>query len=152
MSDDAFGPVTTTETEESSRYELRRVDPSVQANPYLDGGWWPRSLDLATELPALLIALSHAGFETYRVVYRLHAWSEAQRRITIGGRRITLSGYRKQADDTIAFIDGSGRKRLEMLVIPPDTGSDIAQRALDIAGLDGDADSADAVLERARAA
>ncbi len=151
MSDDEAATATPTKTDEASRYELRRVDPSVQANPYLDGGWWPRSLDLATELPALLIALSRGGFETYRVVYRLHAWDESQRRITIAGRRITLSGYRKQADDTIALLDGSGRKRLELLVIPPDTGSEVARRALDIAGLDGDADSADAVLERARA-
>jgi hypothetical protein len=124
-----------------------------QTNNYLDGGWWPRSLDLVEELPALLTAVAAAGFATDHVVYKLHAWRESPRRIAVSGpagpHRVTLGGYRQQASDTVALVNASSRDRIELLVIPPNTDPVTAQRALTIAGCDGDAAPAGDVLTRA---
>lgn len=134
------------------RVELRSMDdPSSRSTSYIDGGWWPRSLDLVEELPPLLAHVRRAGFHTVRVTYRLHAWAESPRRIVVDGQRITLGGYRKQIEDTIGLVDTSGQKRLELLVIPPDTDPAVAQRALAIAGRDGDRDRAREVLDSASA-
>ena len=132
------------------RLRLRSLD--APSGRHLDGGWWPHSRDLAQELPPLVTELSRTGFTTVRVVYRLHGWTETTRRMTIAGRRISLGGYRKQADDTIALLDGSGQRRLELLVIPPGTDPAVADRALTQAALDGDPESGAEVLLRAQPA
>jgi hypothetical protein len=138
--------------ENPSRIVLRPGTESNSADRCIDGGWWPRSLDLLIELPALVAVLSRTGFSAHCVVYRLHTWHETPRRTTIGGLRINLAGHRKQAVATVAVIDRSGQKRLELLVVPPQTEPAVARRALDIASRDGDCDPAEDVLRRARAA
>jgi hypothetical protein len=44
---------------EQPRYPLRlRLRPKALTTGYVDGAWWPRSRDLAAELPALLAVLT----------------------------------------------------------------------------------------------
>jgi hypothetical protein len=137
--------------DQPGRVTLRAPDSTRLSTSYIDGGWWPRSQTLSAEVGQLLSAVSQAGFDTYRVIYQLDGWAQTPRREMIDGRRVTLSGYHQQAAHTVALIDESGQNRLVLLVIPPETDGSVAQRALDIAGSSGDADSADQVLERALA-
>src|ERR1051326_269019 len=58
----------------SAGLRLRRRDPSV-ADGFVDGGWWPRSLDLSVELPPLLAELSRAGHDVAHVTYNPAAWN-----------------------------------------------------------------------------
>jgi len=138
---------------ESTRVRLRTLEAGERVNPYLQGGWWPRSTDLLHELPELLELVRAAGFDAYRVVYRPSAWDQPARTADssnlAGAHRIVLDSYQRQPTDTIALVDKSGSERLELLVIPPDIDAHLAGRALAIAGRNGDPDPAAEVLNRA---
>ena len=47
-----------------------------------DGAWFPRSRDLAVELPELVAALDKRGLHIERFTYALEAWSPAPRSCT----------------------------------------------------------------------
>jgi hypothetical protein len=133
---------------ESSGVRLRlRSDANVGG--FVDGGWWPRSLDLSAELPPLLTAMWSAGYDVFRVVYNLTAWDPAPRRLTVSSRRVKLGGYRLQDKASISLVDSGGRKRIDLVVVPPQTDPVIAGRALALAGLDGDSHRAPEILASA---
>jgi hypothetical protein len=124
--------------------------PDGAGTRFVDGGWWPRSLDLTAELPALIGAAEAAGYGSVRrVTYHLGGWDSAPRRSAMLGRMIKLSGYRTQLPDVISLVDGSGWDHVDIVVIPPDTDSEIAGRALEMAGDDSDQHRAAAILELA---
>lgn len=51
-----------------------RLRPDLDvARGFVDGGWWPRSWNLAGELPGLLAALFATGYHAHRVTYNLTA-------------------------------------------------------------------------------
>jgi uncharacterized protein DUF5994 len=133
---------------ESSGARLRlRSDANVGG--FVDGGWWPRSLDLSVELPPLLTAMWSAGYDVFRIVYNLTAWDPAPRRLTASGRRVKLGGFRLQDKASISLVDSGGRKRIDLVVVPPQTDPVVAGRALALAGLDGDPHRAAEILAQA---
>ncbi|ASR36642.1 hypothetical protein BAY61_18375 [Prauserella marina] len=85
----------------------------------VDGVWWPRSRDLAVELPDLLAALQIWHGRIERVTYNLTMWKSDTRRLTVPGGVVRLEGFRSQATDTVT-IAGSDRRRLTLLVVPPE--------------------------------
>jgi hypothetical protein len=116
---------------------------------FVDGGWWPRSGDLSLELPPLLTAMWSAGYDVFRVMYNLAAWDPAPRKLTVSGRRVRLGGFRLQDKASISLVDSGGWKRVELVVVPPQTESEVAGRALALAGLDGDPHRAAEILAHA---
>ena len=115
---------------------------------FVDGGWWPQSRDLSTELPPLLIAIWSAGHQVYRVTYDLASWDRPPRRMTVTGHPVKIDGYRSDTA-TLSLVDLSGWKRIDLVVIPPSTDAQVAHRALALAGLDGDLHRAQEILHRA---
>jgi hypothetical protein len=100
---------------------------------FVDGAWWPRSSDLAHELPALVTEAAALGYAVHRVTYSLAGWSPAPRRMTISGRLVKLGGYRTQGNASVALVDQSGWKRLVLVVVPPDASPSVADRAMRMA-------------------
>jgi hypothetical protein len=130
------------------RLALRR--PGGAFERFVDGGWWPHSLDLTAELPALIGAAEAAGYRAVRrVSYHLTGWDPAPRRVAMLGRVIKLSGYRTQLPAAISLVDGSGWDHIDIVIIPPDTDPDTARRALEMAGDDSDQHRAGEILELA---
>jgi Family of unknown function (DUF5994) len=119
---------------------------------FVDGGWWPRSLDLIAELPALLMAGEAAGYgEVRRVSYALTAWDgHPPRRSTMLNRVIKLGGFHFQNPAEISLVDSSGWKRITLVVVPPDTDPAVARRALTMAGMNGDRHRALEILDLAQ--
>jgi hypothetical protein len=104
--------------------------PSGQA--FLDGGWWPRSLDPQAELPELIAELdSRLGVIT-RVMINLDAWDSAPRRIAAGGRRIHVGRFRIMDAHMIGLTNTEG-KRFTLLVVPPAATTAAAGTALTMA-------------------
>ena len=133
----------------TNRFRLRRADFSHVDNPYLDGGWWPESADLGGELERLLADVDVTGFRTRRVLYNLEdGWSPPPRRMIAAGRQIKFSGYHTQPKAVLTLLDDGGR-RLELFVVPPSTDVRVAERAMRIAGLDGDPTRGEDVLAAA---
>jgi hypothetical protein len=122
---------------------------------FVDGGWWPRSLDLASELPDVLIALFATGFDARRVMYNISAWDEPPRSIMVQQRLVKLGGFRTQDPALIGLVDTSHwntahYRRIELVVIPPGTEPAAAERSLALAGRDRDGHTAQEILECGR--
>ncbi len=135
------------------RLVVRRRDFSHTGNEYIDGGWWPRSTDLAAEVGPLVSDAGALGLRVARLLYQLDEWPPAPpRRLLVGGTQVKLSGYRYQPKGMITLIDGAGQARVDLMVVPADCDSVVAARALRIAATDEDPDTGEAVLDRARSA
>jgi len=101
----------------------------------VDGGWWPRSTDLAAELPDLFSALVPQIGPIERVSYHLGDWDAAPRKIRFEGAVALLGGYHWQRAATVDVL--TARRTLTLRVVPPDTAPIAAQDALAAAVADG---------------
>jgi hypothetical protein len=119
------------------------------AQGFIDGGWWPRSLDLAKELPPLIEEIFAAGFDVTDVSYNLTAWAQAPRHVPLSRRWVCLHGDVTQDAASIQLIDSTGLKPIVVVVIPPGTKPLVAENALVLAGRDGDLHRPDQILPRA---
>jgi hypothetical protein len=112
---------TTKMVNEPPQLTLRlRMKPKAPTTGYVDGAWWPRSRDLAAELPALLAGLVIRVGQVQRISYNLTEWDAVVRRLDIGGHRVRLGGFNSQGANTIDVI-GSDQVRIVLLVVPPKT-------------------------------
>ncbi|ASR36634.1 hypothetical protein BAY61_18330 [Prauserella marina] len=135
---------------EPPRHTLRlRLKPKAPTTGYVDGAWWPRSRDLAAELPALLAVLAIRPGRIERVTYNLTMWEPAARRLTIEGRTVRLEGFRSQHPDTVT-VTGQGRQRLTLLVVAPETTPASAHDTLMTASQRDNVDSTDTLLALSR--
>lgn len=122
----------------------------VATGGHIDAAWWPRTLDLTAELPPLMDVLWTAAREVNRITYNLHAWNGAPRRMHIEGRTVRLGGFNTSDPLTVRLSDEWGQDRIDILVIPPDTAPDVADRAFRIASTADDQFRAGEILEHAR--
>jgi len=117
---------------------------------FFDGGWWPRSWNLAAELPGLLAALCATGYHAHRVTYNLTARDPPPHTLAVPGQVVKLDGYRGQDPAVIGFLDIASSHRVDLLVIPPDIDPGVAERALVLAGGEGDMHRAREILQPGR--
>ncbi|BBZ21940.1 MULTISPECIES: DUF5994 family protein [Mycolicibacter] len=96
------------------RLRLKRKAPQ---SGYVDGAWWPRTDNLAVELPDLLAVLSVRLGRIGRVLYKLNEWASAPRRLVIDRRPVRLDGYRLQPTGTVEVLGLNG-ERLTLAVVP----------------------------------
>lgn len=132
-----------------------RLRSATERGGLVDGGWWPRSLDLALELPPVLAELFATGYAVHRVTYSLVAWDSPPTRLTVAGRQISLGGLRNQSRSSITLVDTANTNsatvnRLQLVVVPPDASPLVAERALRLAGQDGYRFRAAEILEQAQ--
>ncbi|GHH42523.1 DUF5994 family protein [Lentzea cavernae] len=132
-------PVAT--ADEQPRHQPRlRLEPKALSTGYVDGAWWPRSRDLAAELPALLAVLAVRLGEIPRVSYNLTEWDTAPRQIAADGVRVRLSGFWSRPAHTVDLVAGD-RRRLTLLVVPPGTEASAAHRTMMRAARRGNSDT-----------
>ncbi|OXM68612.1 DUF5994 family protein [Amycolatopsis vastitatis] len=132
------GPNTTSSTQPVTEPRLR-LKPAAPATGHVDGAWWPRTRDLAAELPALLAALAARLGRIDRVTYHLGDWPDPPRRVTFDDSVVRLEGFRSQASGSLTVI-GWNRHRTTLLVVPPETSADVAQHTLTTAADPGNTD------------
>jgi hypothetical protein len=125
-----------------------RLKPKAAATGFVDGGWWPRSRDLAVELPGLLAVLAVRLGRIERVSYHLGDWDPTVARLIFEGGVVRLGGYRAQHADTVDVI--AARQRVTLLVVPPQTSSQAAHEALMSAGHRDNTDDIEALFTSRR--
>jgi hypothetical protein len=108
-----------------TRLVLCKRDPTPAA---VDGAWWPKSLDLKSELPDLLAVFGLWIGAVHRVVYDPSAWLAAPTRLIRHGEMVSLHPYRLVFSDTI-FLMGTHSRDAVLFVLPP-SGSEDAPRFL----------------------
>lgn len=144
------GPLTHTISPPTQHTPLRlRLKPDAPATGYVDGGWWPRSRNLTTELPALAEALAVRLGRIVRVAYALSAWDPAPRRFEVEGQQVRLEGFTYQ-DKNIIHVTGTNRVRVSLLVIPSETTAPAGDEALMTAARHDNADRPEVLLAAPR--
>lgn len=128
-----------------------RLKPKASCRGPVDGAWWPRSDDLAAELPDLIAVLSSRLGAVEAVAYDGDEWLEAPAEFIAGGRLVHLDG-RRRSPGTLE-VHGANRGKIVLLVVPPQTQADQAHAIVMAAAAPHDASSADTLLmisDRAR--
>jgi len=116
---------------------------------YIDAAWWPRSRDLAAELPALFDALRTAYRDVDRVSYNVPFWKPTPRRMQIDKRVVRVRGYHVQDPLVLTVFDSSGDEHIDILVVRPEADADFAERVLRLAGGVGSIEQPDRILKLA---
>jgi hypothetical protein len=122
-----------------------RLKPKAPRSGYVDGAWWPRSDDLAAELPDLLAVLSVRLGRIDRVMYNLNEWAKASAKLGTGGRLVRLDGYRLQPTNTVEVL-GLDRSKIVLLVVPPNADPGQAHATLMAAAAPSNHSSVDSLL------
>ena len=126
-----------------------RVDAGSGDSPF-DGGWFPRSNDLAVELPELIAELDRRGVRVERFTYALEAWEPVPRKIVVQGRTVRTGGFRSMNSGVVCLTWGGGARRADLLVVPPETDVLTGARALRLCTRRGLPRSPQMVLAAAR--
>jgi hypothetical protein len=113
----------------TSSLRLRLASPDASGS--LDGGWWPRSRDLAVELPDLIANFPPEAGRIVRALISPPDWEESPRRIPLRRGGIAKVGSFPRDDTHVVHLNTAAHT---VLVVPPN--SDDAQGAalLDAAG------------------
>lgn len=107
---------------------LLRLQTTHDRGGVLDGAWWPRSRDVAAELPGLISALTERLGPLTRVGLDSAAWDGLPTRLVVDGRVVHIDAS-SVSDDTVLVTRGD-EDLFSLLVIPPDTPPDVARAAM----------------------
>ncbi len=130
--------------EHTSRPRLL-LKPEAIRSGCVDGAWWPRSEDLASELPELLAALQDRLGSIDSVSYKVGDWAKRPSSLLFDGRAVDLGGNRRQPPNTLEVI-GLDRSRIVLLVVPPHTSPDRAHAGMAAAAAPEDTSTVDELL------
>ena len=112
----------------------------------VQGGWWPRTDQLHTELPELLAALTSRSGAVDRVVYDENRWAPASMRMEFRGHSVILEGSETKSTNTLSVF-GKQFGTLVLLVVPPNTDPAAARTAVRAAADPDDVSTAEELLE-----
>ncbi|WP_159081362.1 DUF5994 family protein [Nocardioides sediminis] len=123
---------------------LRLVTPA--GDDRLDGGWWPRSRDLAVEVADLLDHFpAHLGRVT-SVLCSPPDWDRVVHHVQATGRRVE-TGLLPHADSHRVDLRTADGTTVRLLVVPPTFGDADGEEALLAASTPGNAHSAGDLLD-----
>jgi Family of unknown function (DUF5994) len=107
------------------------IGPMVASTCHIDGAWWPRSRNLAGELPMLAKALAAWLGRVERVSYNLTVWRDTVRQIRVDSAPVRLDGNRMQHPDTVDVLGHT--HRITLLVVPPEATEVAGHQATELA-------------------
>ncbi len=133
------------QTETSSRVPLRLAlseQPDVDA---LDGGWWPQSRDLDTELADLVDHFPTSAGRVVRALFSAPDWDAAPRKVPIRGGNLKV-GWFPHDDTHVIVLRTSDHAVLRLLVVPPGVSHDDGDEAMLAASTTGNTHDATELL------
>ncbi|WP_454197473.1 DUF5994 family protein [Nocardia sp. Marseille-Q1738] len=110
-----------------------RLRPDSDTSSYIDVVWWPRSSNLITELPDLIIELQPRTGPIWRIVYDPRAWSPTDRHLIMDDRTIRLDPYPFELFGTV-YMCGTDGSVTVLQAIPSGADAAFARSALAAAG------------------
>jgi hypothetical protein len=110
-------------------------DPVLPRHGATDGGWWPRSRNALTELPALIAALdARPGVMVQRLAVHRCEWDEIPHQLTADGSHfVRVDWLTTIPHHTVSVTIADGREPIALLVVPPDTPTETAWAEMNIA-------------------
>jgi hypothetical protein len=129
-----------------SRGALRLRMSDDPGRDVLDGGWWPRSRDLAMELVDLADHFPASLGRVTRALVSPPDWDARVRSVPVDGGDVTVESFIR--DDThLIELSTTSQPRLRVLVVPPEFTDDQGEEALLAAATPGNAHAAIDLLE-----
>ncbi|MER6474403.1 DUF5994 family protein [Streptomyces collinus] len=99
----------------------------------IDGAWWPRSRDLAAELPALIDVLDPLWGRITRVTVNPSFWPVIPRKVPVRGHVVHVGWFAAEQDPHKLLLLSYTVGRWDLLVIPPETEPATATRLMAMA-------------------
>ncbi|QWB24262.1 MULTISPECIES: DUF5994 family protein [Streptomyces] len=93
--------------------------PVGSAPALLDGAWWPRSRDLAAELPALAAVLDPLWGRITRVTVNPTQWPVVPRKVPVAGHVVNVGWFLEEQDPHELLLLSYHLGRWNLLVVPP---------------------------------
>lgn len=120
-------PPTTEADDRFSSSSLRlSLAPAGSAPALLDGAWWPRSRDLAAELPSLTAVLDPLWGRITRVTVNPTQWPVIPRKVPVAGHVVNVGWFLPEQDPHELLLLSYHVGRWNLLVVPPQTTDDSA--------------------------
>ena len=119
----------TTPTTSESPLRLSMAPDGARAGR-LDGAWWPRSRDLLRELPSLAAELDERWGRVTRVTVNPEQWPLIPRRIPVAGHTVHAGWFSIEQDEHMIMVCSYIPRRLNLLVVPPQTNAVDAARLM----------------------
>jgi hypothetical protein len=95
----------------------------------VDGAWWPKSLDLSSELPDLVAVFGSWIGTVQRVVYDPSVWLPAPARVIGRNQMVSLAPYRLVFSDII-YLMGTHSRDAVLFVLSPSSSDEEARSVL----------------------
>ncbi|OBH90476.1 DUF5994 family protein [Mycobacterium sp. E2733] len=114
-----------------------QLKPYRSVSEHVDGAWWPRTTNLADELPDLLTSVSERLGPVVMVGYRRNGWHETPALVQIDGHTVELLAFTSDEPSSVILIGADGH-HLTLHVIRPDAGEEVARQALEQARVPAD--------------
>jgi Family of unknown function (DUF5994) len=110
-------------------------DSALIRHGAVDGGWWPRSRNALTELPALIAALDgRPGVKVQRLAVHRDEWDEIPHQVTADGSHFVRVDWLTTIPcHTVGVATAGGREPIALLVVPPDTPTETAWAEMNMA-------------------
>ncbi|MFE5918932.1 DUF5994 family protein [Streptomyces sp. NPDC056468] len=102
----------------------------------MDGAWWPRSRDLASELSDLANVLDPLWGRITRIAVNPRHWPILPPRIFVNGHVVKIGWFTCELDPHGIALLSYTAGRWDLLVIPPETGASSAARLMAAASAD----------------
>ncbi|MEW1909363.1 DUF5994 family protein [Kitasatospora sp. NPDC085895] len=96
----------------------------------LDGAWWPRSRDLLLELPSLAAEIDERWGRITRITVNPAQWPLIPRRIPVAGHTVHAGWFTTEQDEHMIMVCSYAPRRLNLLVVPPQTDAVDAARLM----------------------
>ncbi|MGW0579501.1 DUF5994 family protein [Streptomyces sp. NPDC002920] len=113
----------------AARLALRSESPS--AGPAeLNGAWWPRSRDLASELADLADVLDPLGGRITRIAVNPRHWPILPPKVYVNGHVVKVGWFTSELDPHKILVLSATAGRWDLLVIPPETSAPSAARLM----------------------
>ena len=102
------------------------LKPACEHRGVVQGAWWPRSRDLAVELPPLIAVLDENWTQITRATVNVTMWPDIPHVLHTGGHNVHVGWFdaEQQPDDICVLTYLAGR--WDLLVVPPETHPDRA--------------------------
>ncbi|WP_338146406.1 DUF5994 family protein [Streptomyces boncukensis] len=113
----------------TARLALKPLSPSRRPGE-LDGAWWPRSRDLASELSALADVLDPLWGRIARVAVNQRFWPVIPRKVFVNGHVVKVAWFTSESDPHRILLLSYTAGRWDLLVIPPESRATSATRLL----------------------
>ncbi|MFI8933199.1 DUF5994 family protein [Streptomyces sp. NPDC053474] len=148
MSDDPAGPVELP-AETGTPHgvlgaSLLRMATTPRRDGTFDGAWWPRSRNLAVQLPGLIRALTERLGSVARIGLDSGAWDVRLRSMAVDGSLVRIDW--SEVDDHTMLVTRGRQDIFSFLMLPWYADETAARAAMTLAVQDGNSASAAEIL------